>query len=256
MRKPLFVGNWKMHKKTQEAKELVRELKELLGEKETQEVAVAPPFTALYPVYEELKGSNIKLAAQDCFWEEEGAFTGEISPLMLADLGCSFCIIGHSERRSIFNEKDEEVAKKAKALLRIGISPIVCIGETLQQREEKMAFTVVKNQLKGSLKGIEENEIKNVVIAYEPVWAIGTGKTATAEVAQEMHLFIREWLAKTYSEKIADAVRILYGGSVKPDNIQGLMKMEDIDGALVGGASLNAYTFFKIVEEGTKWQRL
>ena len=250
MRKPFIAGNWKMHKTVPQALELVEGLRGLVEGERGVEVVVAPPFTALYPVAQILRGSVIKLAAQDCFWEEEGAYTGEISPGMLADVGCAYCIVGHSERRHIFGETSEDVAKKARALLNHGVSPIVCVGETLEDRERGEALKVVGNQLEGSLAGISAEDMARVVIAYEPVWAIGTGKTATPQQAQEMHSFIRQWVGEKFGGDVASALTILYGGSVKPENIQGLMAMEDIDGALVGGASLKASSFAKIVKGG------
>lgn len=239
-----------MHKTVSQAVVLVDELVELVKGVQGVEIVVAPPFTALYPVAQRLKGSNIMLAAQDCFWEEEGAYTGEISPLMLADVGCAYCIIGHSERRHLFGESSEDVAKKARALLAHGISPIVCVGETLGERERGDAIEVVGSQLQGSLEGLSPGDMTRVVVAYEPVWAIGTGKTATPHQAQEMHAFIREWLGDRFGEDVASSIPILYGGSVKPENIKGLMAMDDIDGALVGGASLKASSFAQIVEGG------
>jgi len=250
MKKPFIAGNWKMHKTVPQAVALVDELKDLVKGVQGVEIVVAPPFTALYPVAQRLKGSNIMLSAQDCFWEDEGAYTGEISPPMLADVGCAYCIVGHSERRHIFGEGNDAVAKKARALLAHGISPIVCVGETLEERERGDAVEVVGSQLQGSLEGLSPEDMTRVVVAYEPVWAIGTGKTATPQQAQEMHAFIRGWLRKRFGEDIASSIYILYGGSVKPENIRGLMAMEDIDGALVGGASLKASSFAQIIEGG------
>jgi len=239
-----------MHKTVSQAVALADELRELVKGVQGVEIVVAPPFTALYPVAQRLKGSNIMLSAQDCFWEDEGAYTGEISPPMLADVGCAYCIIGHSERRHLFGEGSDEVARKAQALLAHGISPIVCVGETLKERERGDTIEVVGSQLQGSLEGLSLRDMTRVVVAYEPVWAIGTGKTATPHQAQEMHAFIREWLRKRFGEDVASSISILYGGSVKPKNIQGLMAMDDIDGALVGGASLKASSFAQIVEGG------
>ncbi len=250
MRRPFIAGNWKMHKTVPQALELIEELRGLVEGERDVEIAVAPPFTALYPVARALRGSVIKLAAQDCYWEEEGAYTGEISPVMLADVGCSYCIVGHSERRHLFGETSGDVARKARALLGHGISPIVCVGETLEERERGEALKVVGDQLGGSLEGIPREDMTRVVIAYEPVWAIGTGKTATPQQAQEMHAFIRDWVREKFGGDVASHLVILYGGSVKPGNIQGLMAMEDIDGALVGGASLKASSFAQIVKGG------
>jgi len=245
MRKPLIAGNWKMHKTVPEAVSLVKELKELLTEIKDREVLVCPPFTAIYAVKSEIEGSPIKLGAQNMFYEEKGAFTGEISPLMLKDLGCSYVILGHSERRHIFGETDELINKKVASAVKHGLVPILCVGELLEERESGKTKSVVERQLLGGLKGLKEGD--EFVIAYEPVWAIGTGKTATPEQAQEVHKFIRELLAENFGREKAERVRILYGGSVKPENIKGLMEMPDIDGALVGGASLRADSFAKIV---------
>jgi len=250
MRTPFIAGNWKMHKTVSQAVDLVDELKELVKGLQGVEIVVAPPFTALHPVAQRVKGSNIKLSAQDCFWEEEGAYTGEISPPMLADVGCSHCIVGHSERRHIFGEGSGDVAKKVCALLAHGISPIICVGETLDERERGDIIDVVGGQLQGSLERVSPTDMVRVAVAYEPVWAIGTGKTATPQQAQEMHAFIREWLGDRFGGNVASSVPILYGGSVKPENIQGLMAMDDIDGALVGGASLKASSFAQIVRGG------
>jgi triosephosphate isomerase len=246
-RLPFIAGNWKMNKTAGEAVELVRQLKATLSGVKEVEVAVAPPFTALQAVQKELEGSSIRLAAQNLFWEEKGAYTGEISPLMLKDLGCRYVIIGHSERRQLFGETDETVNKRMKAALHQGLDPIFCIGETLKEREEERAFAVIGDQLQGGLRGITEEEMDRVVIAYEPVWAIGTGKTATPQQAEEVHEFIRQRLSDLYSNGIAEKIRIQYGGSVTPDNVKGLMSQKDIDGALVGGASLKPDTFSKIV---------
>jgi triosephosphate isomerase len=211
------------------------------------EVAVAPPFTALYAVRKELEGSSIRLAAQTLYWEEKGAFTGEISPLMLKEVGCQYVIIGHSERRHFFGESDETVNRRIKAALAQGLKVIFCIGETLKEREEGKTFSVIERQIEGGLKGLGDKELRNMVIAYEPVWAIGTGKTATPEQAEEVHRFIREKVEKLYSREVSEEIRIQYGGSVTPDNIKGLMNQPNIDGALVGGASLKAESFSKIV---------
>ena len=246
-RLPFIAGNWKMNKTVTEAVDLVRELKASISEVREVEVAVAPPFTALYAVRQELEGSPIYLAAQNLYWEEKGAFTGEVSPAMLKEVGCRYVIIGHSERRQFFMETDEMVNRRIKAALDRGLQPIFCIGETLKEREEEKTFAVIERQVKGGLKGIGEERVKNIVIAYEPVWAIGTGKTATPEQAEEVHWFIRKKLGKLSSREISEEIRIQYGGSVTPDNIKGLMNEPDIDGALVGGASLKAEAFSKIV---------
>jgi triosephosphate isomerase len=244
---PFIAGNWKMNKTVEESIDLVRQLKASISNIEGVEVAVAPPFTALDAVSDELRGSSIRLAAQNVFYEEKGAFTGEVSPIMLKEIGCQYVIIGHSERRQFFGETDETVNRKIKAALAQGLKPIFCIGETLKEREERKTFSVIERQVEGGLKGLGENEMKNIVIAYEPVWAIGTGKTATPEQAEEVHRFIRERLEKLYSREIAEGVRIQYGGSVTPENVKGLMSQRNIDGALVGGASLKRESFSKIV---------
>ena len=246
MRRLLIAGNWKMHKTVQEAVELVRELKELVSDVKDRDILVCPPFTALYAVSRELEGSNIALGAQNMFYEEKGAFTGEISPLMVKDVGCSYVILGHSERRHIFGETDELINKKVLSAVNHGLIPILCVGETLQEREEGKTKDVIERQVKEGLKGL--NETSEFVIAYEPVWAIGTGKTATPELAEKVHSFIREILAEMFGKEKADSIRILYGGSVKPENAAGLMSQPNIDGSLVGGASLKAESFAKIVK--------
>ena len=236
-----------MNKTVSESIDLIKQLKTDLSRVEGVEVAVAPPFTALYAVRKELEGSPIQLAAQNLFWEEKGAFTGEIAPTMLKELGCHYVILGHSERRQFFGETDETVNRKTRATLKQGLKVIFCIGETLKEREEGKTFAVIQRQVTGGLKDISKEEMRSVVVAYEPVWAIGTGKTATPEQAEEVHRFIRKKLEELYSRKIAEGVRIQYGGSVTPENVKGLMGQENIDGALVGGASLKSETFSKIV---------
>lgn len=246
-RMPFMAGNWKMNKTVGEALDLVRQLKASIFGVEGVEVAVAPPFTALYAVRKEIEGTSILLAAQNLYWEEKGAFTGEVSSLMLKEVGCRYVIIGHSERRQFFGETDETVNRKIRAALSQGLKVIFCIGETLKEREEGKTFSVMERQVEGGLKNLEVKEMGNIVIAYEPVWAIGTGKTATPEQAEEVHRFIRGKIAGLYSRGIAEQLRIQYGGSVTPENIKGLMSQENIDGALVGGASLKAETFSGIV---------
>jgi len=246
MRTPVIAGNWKLFKTIAEATGMVNALKPLVAGTAGVEIVVAPVFTALSRVAEALSGSNVRLAAQDCYWEEEGAFTGEVSPKLLADAGCSHVIIGHSERRQYFGETDETVSKKAKAALAVGLTAIVCVGETLTEREADKTFSVIEAQLKGGLAGFSADMLVQTIIAYEPVWAIGTGKTASDAQAQEVHAFIRSLLVKLFGQTAAEAIRILYGGSVKPDNVKGLMSQADIDGALVGGASLKAETFAAI----------
>jgi triosephosphate isomerase (TIM) len=250
-RKPIIVGNWKLHKTIPEAVELATAIKNVLGGvPHDLEVGVAPVFTALSAVHKRLEGSKLLLTAQDCHWEDKGAFTGEVSVPMLADAGCSHVIVGHSERRQFFGEDDGIVGKKVLAVLRAGLTPIFCIGETLSQREAGQTNAVVERQLTGGLQGVKAADAAKVVIAYEPVWAIGTGKVATTAQAQEVHAFLRGKLRELYGE-VAEAVRIQYGGSVKPDNVSGLMAQPDIDGALVGGASLDAASFIGIL----KYQR-
>ena len=246
-RLPFMAGNWKMNKTVEEALDLVRELKVSLSGVKAVEVAVAPPFTALYAIRKELEGSPIHLAAQNLYWEEKGAFTGEVSPLMLKEVGCRYVILGHSERRQFFGETDETVNRRIKAALARGLKVIFCIGETLKEREEGKTFSVIERQVEGGLKGFGDQEMKNMVVAYEPVWAIGTGKTATPEQAEEVHRYIRGKLEKLYSRQVSEEIRIQYGGSVTPENIKGLMNQPNIDGALVGGASLKADSFCKIV---------
>ncbi len=243
-RLPFIAGNWKMNKTVEEALDLVRELEISLSAVEGVEVAVAPPFTALYAVRKELKDSSIRLAAQNLFWEEKGAFTGEISPVMLKDLGCDYVMIGHSERRQYFNEIDEIVNKKIKAAKKAGLGVILCIGESLEEREAGKTFNVLEREIN---KGLYETDIEKIVIAYEPIWAIGTGKTATPEQAQEAHAYIRERLRLKYGNR-ADDICIIYGGSVTPENVDSLMACKDLDGALVGGASLKVESFTRLVK--------
>lgn len=245
---PIIAGNWKMNKTLGEAVTMVLRLKELIKDVKGVEVAVCPPFTALSAVAQALEGTSIGLGAQNCYWEEKGAFTGEISPPMLVDVGCTYCIIGHSERRQYFNETDERINLKANALYKVGLKPIICVGETLEQREQGITNNIVEKQVRGCLSKIPVDNMLTTVLAYEPVWAIGTGKTATPEQAQEVHAFIRALLRELYGKETADKIRIQYGGSVKPDNVKELMDMPDLDGALVGGASLEADSFAKLVK--------
>lgn len=248
MRTPFIAGNWKMNKTISEALELVRKLKyQIVGVKSVK-VAVCPPFTALKSVYEVIKDTNIYLGAQNMWIKESGAYTGEVSPVMLKDCGCTYVIIGHSERRAYFKEDDSLVSEKIKVALKHNLLPIVCVGEVLEERESGKAYDVVKTQVLGAFEGISKEDILKVTIAYEPVWAIGTGKTATPEDANSMHRFIREVLSQIYDDEVAQNMIIQYGGSVKPENIKGLMAMPEIDGALVGGASLDAESFAKIVK--------
>ena len=247
-RRPLLAGNWKMHCTRAEAERLLTALKAQVSGLADRDVVVAPPFTALETAARVLAGSSIRLAAQNLHWEPQGAFTGEVSGPMLKELGCSYVIIGHSERRQYFAETDEQVARKVKATQRDGLVPIMCVGETLEERERGDTLSVIRRQTQGGLQGQEKAAIAALVIAYEPVWAIGTGRTATPDQAQEVHAAIRATLAALADQATADAVRILYGGSVKADNVDGLMAQADIDGALVGGASLQAESFARIVQ--------
>lgn len=247
-RRPLIAGNWKMYKTRAEAVSMVRELVALVESHPGVDVAVCPPFTAISAVSEVLRPTDIGVGGQNIYWEDEGAFTGEVSASMLLECGCQYVIIGHSERRQYFGETDETVNRKLKKALESGLLPIVCIGEVLAEREAGKVREVVLGQLRGAVAGLTEKDILRMIVAYEPVWAIGTGRTATPEIAEEVHSMIRQWLTGAYSAEIADSVRILYGGSVKPENIAALMAQPDIDGALVGGASLDAATLSRIVK--------
>ena len=247
-RTPLLAGNWKLFcGRIDEALRLVDELLGLVGTVEDRDILVAPPFTALASVAQRLAGSRVQVSGQDVYWEDKGAFTGEISGPMLAAAGCSHVIVGHSERRQLFGDTDEWVARKAEAALRADLTPIVCVGETLAEREAGTTLTVVERQVRTALSSLGPAALRRIVVAYEPVWAIGTGKVATPDQAQEIHRAIRGMLAAQGGPEIAAAVRILYGGSVKPDNIDALMAQPDLDGALVGGASLQAADFARIV---------
>jgi len=251
MRKPVIAGNWKMYKLLGEAVDTALALKPLVANANHCEVVIAPVFTALKTVADRLEGSNIRVAAQDCAVQNDfAAQTGEIAPTMIKDVGCRYVIIGHSERRQFYGETDESVNRKAKATLSAGLTAIVCVGEMLAERDAGQAESVVKRQLVSGLEGLTVADMERIIIAYEPVWAIGTGKTATPEQAQEMHGFIRKTVSETNGNETADKVRILYGGSVKPDNISTLMSQQDVDGALVGGASLDAESFAQIVNYG------
>jgi triosephosphate isomerase len=245
-RTPLIAGNWKLNKTTAEAVALATEIKNG-ADAPNVDVLVSPVFTVLATVAKALEGSKVFLAGQNMHSELSGAFTGEIAPTMLKDVGCSHVILGHSERRQYFGETDEGVAKKTKIALDNGLLPISCVGETLDEREGGKTMDVVGRQVDAILKAVSADEAEKVVIAYEPVWAIGTGKVATPEQAQEVHAFIRKRVGEVHGPAVADAVRILYGGSVKPDNVKGLMALPDVDGALVGGASLKADSFLKLV---------
>jgi triosephosphate isomerase len=244
---PFIAGNWKMYKTCDEAVDTARRLMELVKDAGTRDIMIAPPFTALSQVSEIINNSPIGLGAQNLFWEKEGAFTGEISPSMLKSAGCRYVILGHSERRQFFGETDQAVNKKIKAAIAHDLIPIFCIGESEKERESNFTFSVLDKQVSFGLQGFASGNLEKLVVAYEPVWAIGTGKTATSEQAQEVHRFLRSLLEKKFGSEFAQSIRILYGGSVKPNNIAELMGMPDIDGALVGGASLDADTFSKII---------
>ncbi|MCS7281590.1 MAG: triose-phosphate isomerase [Desulfobacterota bacterium] len=245
-RKWIVAGNWKMHKTLEEARILAKDVVKRTRKINAGEIVLAPPFTALKEVNEVIEGSGVKLAAQNCHFEEKGAYTGEISPFMLKDVGCTYVILGHSERRKLFQETDEVINRKIKAALRAGLKPIVCVGETEEERDTGITEYVIGQQLKKALKGVELTE--DIVIAYEPVWAIGTGKNATPQEAEEAHRFIRDLLIKIYGQD-GETIRILYGGSVSPENVSQIVAMENVDGALVGGASLKSESFVAIIEE-------
>jgi triosephosphate isomerase len=248
MRKPVIAGNWKMYKLIAESVQTAVALKPLVANANHCEVVIAPVFTALKTVTDRLEGSNIRVAGQDCSTESKhGAHTGEVAADMLRDAGATHVIVGHSERRQYYHETDDFVNRKALSALAAGLRVIVCVGETLEQRDGGVAERVVKGQVEGGLRDLTASDLERIIIAYEPVWAIGTGRTATPAQAQEMHAFVRRVFAGRFSQEAAAALRILYGGSVKPDNIAGLMKQPDVDGALVGGASLEAETFAKII---------
>lgn len=246
-RRPLIAGNWKMHKTGEEAVQTVQQLKSLVADVQDVEVMVAPPFTALAPVAEALAGSTIALGGQNMHWESKGAFTGEIAPGMLVAAGCRYVIIGHSERRQFFGETDTTVNQKIRAALTAGLQPVFCIGESEAQREAGQTFSVLDKQVQNGLEGLFSQDLQSLVVAYEPVWAIGTGKTATKEQAQEVHAHVRQLIADTVDKHLAETMRILYGGSVNPGNVKALMAMPDVDGALVGGASLDPETFSQLV---------
>jgi triosephosphate isomerase len=247
IRRPVIAGNWKMYKTIAQAAEFVQKLKPLVEKAGHCEVVVAPSFTALRATAEAVRGSKIQVAGQDVHWEKEGAHTGDVSPLMLLDAGCTHAIIGHSERRQDHAETDEQVNRKLKAALFTGLAPIVCVGETLAEREANRTREVLERQFTRGFAGLTPSDFSRIMIAYEPVWAIGTGRTATPEMAAESHEYLRQLIRQHLGQKEASETRILYGGSVKPENIAGLMAQEDIDGALVGGASLKVESFSAIV---------
>lgn len=250
MRKTIIAGNWKMNKTNKEAVEMLTELKEIVKGIDSVGIVIGAPFTALSDAVKAVAGSNIKIAAENVYPKESGAYTGEVSPVMLKEIGVEYVILGHSERREYFKESDEFINEKVKCVLAHGMTPILCIGEKLEDREAGRTNDVNKTQINGGLAGLTAEEAKKVVIAYEPVWAIGTGKTATPEIAEETHKAIREELARMFGEEVANEITIQYGGSMKPENAQELLAQSDIDGGLIGGASLKAQDFSKIVKAG------
>ncbi|NQT75894.1 MAG: triose-phosphate isomerase [Candidatus Omnitrophica bacterium] len=247
MRRPIIAGNWKMNKTIEEAVSVAVGLKRKFYTFSEADIVICPPFTALSKVSDKIIDSSIMLGAQDVYSEEDGAFTGAISPNMLKDAGCRYVIVGHSEKRALFGETDEDVNKKLKIALKHGMVPIMCAGERIEERDNGMTFEILEKQITRGLKNIPRDEALRIIIAYEPVWAIGTGRTATPQQAQEAHKFIRELIERLYDKEVASKTRIQYGGSVKPENIANLMIQEDIDGALVGGASLDVNSFTEIV---------
>lgn len=247
MRRPVIVANWKMYKTRRETQEFFDRFKPLVRDTTHCEIIVAPPFTSLSAACEAARGTNIAIAAQNAYWESEGAFTGEVSMRMLVDSDCRTVILGHSERRCFFGETDAGVNRKVKAALAANLQPLVCVGETIEERDGKRTTPVLESQFRGSLAALTADEFSRILIAYEPVWAIGTGRTATPELAAESHACLRRLAKETYGAEVASALRVLYGGSVRPDNISALMAQEEIDGALVGGASLDAESFASIV---------
>ncbi|PIW69752.1 MAG: triose-phosphate isomerase [Ignavibacteriales bacterium CG12_big_fil_rev_8_21_14_0_65_30_8] len=249
MRRRIIAGNWKMHNNISESQNLVSKLVSgLTNQNLIREVIICPPFTSLCEISNLLKDTKVELGAQNMHFEEKGAFTGEISSDMLKSVGCKYVILGHSERRTIFGETDELISKKIKKALTSDLTPIFCIGESLEQRENGTTNDVIKRQVLEGIKDLTEEEVNKIIIAYEPIWAIGTGKTATPEQAQEVHKFIRSILTETFSETVSEKIPILYGGSVKPNNAEDLLAKEDIDGALVGGACLEAESFISIIK--------
>lgn len=247
MRRPVMAGNWKMHKTQEETRDFFDAFEKLIAGATHCDIVICAPFTALAAAKAASRGTAVYVGAQDVYWEKQGAFTGEVSPGMLVEAGCTHVIIGHSERRQFFGETDETVSRKVKAALEAGLTPIVCVGELLAEREAGRTEAVLEQQFNGGLGGLTGAQFSRIILAYEPVWAIGTGRTATPEVAAEAHRFLRGLAARRFSPEAAAELRILYGGSVKPDNIKGLMAQVEIDGALVGGASLDAQSLASIV---------
>ncbi|HZX09949.1 MAG TPA: triose-phosphate isomerase [Acidobacteriota bacterium] len=251
-KKPFIAGNWKLHKTISEAVQLTKNIHKKVKKEKEAEIVIIPPFTALSEVKKVLSKSQILTGAQDVFWEESGAYTGEIAPSMIKDAGCDFVVVGHSERRQYFGDTDEHVNKKIKAALNAGLFPIMCLGESLEERENNETFNKIKKQVNQGLKDLEADQIENVIIAYEPIWAIGTGRTATPEQAEEVHAFIRNQLTEMVGKETSSCAIILYGGSVKPKNAFSLIKEKNINGALIGGASLKADSFVDIIKEAKK----
>lgn len=252
MRKPIIAANWKMNKTKKQALEFARKLIRSLPQIENTEIAIAPPFTLVDALGKALEETDISLASQNVYYEDEGAFTGEISTSMLKDLGCKYVIVGHSERRVLFDETDELVNKKIKAVFKSSMLPILCVGENLGERKAGKTESVIEEELRGGLRGVEGNLVSQMVIAYEPIWAIGTGETALPEDADSGAEFIRELIADMYNQKRARILRIQYGGSVKPQNVEDIMVMPNVDGALIGGASLDPQSFVEIIEKVEK----
>lgn len=249
MRKPIIGANWKMHRGTpSEAEEMLAEFIPMVNDIKNVDIVMVPPYTSILKTLEMVKKTTIKVGAQNMYYEEKGAFTGEISPIFLKKIGCKYVILGHSERRNIFNESDEVINKKVKKALEIDLIPIVCIGEHLEEREKGNTKEVIKNQFNRTFHGLNKEHFKKIIIAYEPIWAIGTGKTATPEQAEEIHVYIRSLIEDKYDKDIAEHVRIQYGGSIKPKNANDLFSKTNIDGGLVGGASLQAESLYKIVK--------
>jgi triosephosphate isomerase (TIM) len=247
MRLPFVAGNWKMFKTVHDAVLYAKEFRAVVKDVHGVEIVLAPPFTALHAVAEATRNTNVAVAGQDVYWEREGAYTGEVSPGMLKEAGAEYVIIGHSERRTLFGETDQSVNRKTIAAMAVELTPIVCIGETLEQRDRNETLAVLDRQIKGSLDSLTADQVASLVVAYEPVWAIGTGRNATPEQAAEAHAHIRQRLRQWFGASAADQCHVIYGGSVKPDNIRTLMAAEDVDGALVGGASLVVQAFADIV---------
>lgn len=254
-KKPFIAGNWKLHKTISQAVQLTQKINQAVKKEKDVEIVLIPPFTALNEVKKVLSKSQILTGAQDVFWEESGAYTGEISPTMLEEAGCDFVVVGHSERRQYFGDTDEHVNNKIKAALSKGLFPIMCMGESLEERENNETFNKIKKQIKRGLKDLTPDQIQNIIIAYEPIWAIGTGRTATPEQAEEVHAFIRDQLREMFGKETSSYAIILYGGSVKPTNAFSLIKEKNINGALIGGASLKADSFADIIKEAKKAYR-